>query len=65
MSSTAIFKYVSRGLSLGGRAGKVSYFDADCYSAFILSTLGPTGQRLEGAPPTGTRCYGCGKELTK
>ena len=64
MSSRVIFRYVSRGLSLSGRAGNVSYFDADCYRAIILSTAGPTGRQIEGAPPAGTRCYGCGKELT-
>lgn len=61
---TAIFKYVSPGLSLSGRAGKVSYFDEHCYRAYIFSTAGPVGQQMEGAPPIGTRCYGCGRELT-
>ncbi len=55
------YKYVSQGLSLSGKAGKVSYLHCNCYQAMVTTTAGPEGKKTAGSPPAGAKCVWCGK----
>lgn len=57
------FRYTSLGLSLSGRAGKVSYLHESCYQEMNCTTVGPQGERLEGPSPS-SPCIWCGEEIT-
>lgn len=57
-------KYTSLGLSLSGRAGKVSYLHIDCHRAMNATTAGPKGEVIEGNPPDGVICVWCGKPIS-
>ncbi len=54
-------KYTSRGLSLSGKAGNVSYLHTDCHTTMNQTTAGPEGEEIEGNPPPGIACIWCGK----
>jgi len=56
------YKYTSRGLSLSGKAGKVSYLHSSCHATMTCTTAGPSGQKMEGSPPD-VDCIWCGKPL--
>lgn len=56
-------KYTSVGLSLSGKAGKVSYLHTDCHNAMNATTAGPKGLEIEGDPPSGVKCVWCGKPI--
>ncbi len=56
-------KYTSVGMSLSGRAGKVSYLHSYCYDIMNSTTAGPHGEEVEGDPPPGAKCAWCGKSI--
>jgi hypothetical protein len=57
-------KYISVGLSLSGKAGKTSYLHTDCYRAMNVTTAGPSGEIINGNPPSGVTCAWCGKSIS-
>lgn len=56
-------KYTSVGMSLSGKAGKVSYLHTDCHATMNTTTAGPQGEEIEGNPPPGTICVWCRKPI--
>ena len=56
------YKYVSLGLSLGGSAGKVSWFHDDCALKMEI-VAGGNPEKTDEQPPKDARCYFCGKLL--
>jgi len=55
-----VYKYISLGLSLSGKAGKVSYLHEECGIA-LNCTLGPNAVITTETPPQDARCPWCGK----
>lgn len=56
-------KYTSVGMSLSGKAGKVSYLHTACHDAMNMTTAGPEGEEIEGTPPPGVNCVWCGQPI--
>lgn len=54
------YRYTSIGMSLSGKAGKVSYLHDNCAVAFN-ATLGPNAEKTNETPPVDITCPWCRK----
>lgn len=55
-----IYKFVSTGMSLSGKSGKVSFLHEECAIALNM-TLGPEAKITEETPPKDAKCPWCRK----
>jgi len=60
--SEGYYRYVSLGMSLSGKAGKVSYFHSRCWLQLPV-VAGSSAVRIVGKPPTSAMCYECRESI--
>lgn len=52
------YRYVSLGMSLGGNAGKISYFHKLCWLK-LPTVAGSNAEKMTDIPPEDAICYEC------